>query len=374
MKKLTPAMGTVSNRNTITSIEGVLLETTDEGLIRISTYDMNKGFRSTFAPTSIERDGRFIINAQRLYQTMRVMPEDEITIDIDENLSCTISSGNASFSVFAMRGEDFPNMPELISENGFKMPAELLRRVIGKVSHSIAEQDSRPMLCGAFFKVRGDGIDVVSSDSYTLSKCHVNCDVSSINSSAINYSFILPGHSLAELSKVLLEGEDEDITFYVARRHAIIVKDDITFFTRTIDSDYIDYDRVLPKDNDISIVINRERLLDGLERVNIIAEEKIQGRGKSYVKLTVRDGSVVLTSSSVNGRVVDEVECYHEGGELELGFNCRFLINNVRVADGENIKITMKGPTQAITIEATEADEDLTYLYMVLPVRMNEQK
>ena len=374
MKKLTPAMGTVSNRNTITSIEGVLLETTDEGLIRISTYDMNKGFRSTFAPTSIERDGRFIINAQRLYQTMRVMPEDEITIDIDENLSCTISSGNASFSVFAMRGEDFPNMPELISENGFKMPAELLRRVIGKVSHSIAEQDSRPMLCGAFFKVRGDGIDVVSSDSYTLSKCHVNCDVSSINSSSINYSFILPGHSLAELSKVLLEGEDEDITFYVARRHAIIVKDDITFFTRTIDSDYIDYDRVLPKDNDISIVINRERLLDGLERVNIIAEEKIQGRGKSYVKLTVRDGSVVLTSSSVNGRVVDEVECYHEGGELEIGFNCRFLINNVRVADGENIKITMKGPTQAITIEATEADEDLTYLYMVLPVRMNEQK
>ena len=374
MKKLTPAMGTVSNRNTITSIEGVLLETTDEGLIRISTYDMNKGFRSTFAPTSIERDGRFIINAQRLYQTMRVMPEDEITIDIDENLSCTISSGNASFSVFAMRGEDFPNMPELISENGFKMPAELLRRVIGKVSHSIAEQDSRPMLCGAFFKVRGDGIDVVSSDSYTLSKCHVNCDVSSINSSAINYSFILPGHSLAELSKVLLEGEDEDITFYVARRHAIIVKDDITFFTRTIDSDYIDYDRVLPKDNDISIVINRERLLDGLERVNIIAEEKIQGRGKSYVKLTVRDGSVILTSSSVNGRVVDEVECYHEGGELEIGFNCRFLINNVRVADGENIKITMKGPTQAITIEATEADEDLTYLYMVLPVRMNEQK
>ena len=66
LNKLTPAMGTVSNKNTITSIEGVLMETMDDGKIRISTYDMNKGVRSTFEPTSIEREGKFIVNAQRL--------------------------------------------------------------------------------------------------------------------------------------------------------------------------------------------------------------------------------------------------------------------------------------------------------------------
>lgn len=374
MKKLTPAMGTVSNRNTITSIEGVLLETTDDGLIRLSTYDMNKGFRSTFAPISIERDGKYIINAQRLYQTMRVMPEDEVTIDIDDNLNCTISSGSSSFSVFAMKGADFPNMPDLVSDNGFMMSAETLRKVIGKVSHSIADQDNRPMLCGAFFKVKKDGLDVVSSDSYTLSRCRVSCEVNSINDSDVNYSFIIPGHSLSELSKILLEGEEDEITFFVARRHAIIVKEDIIFFTRTIDSDYIDYERVIPKDNDISVIVDKERFLEGLERVNIIAEEKIQGRGKSYVKLIVNDDKIVLTSSSVNGKVVDEVSCEHEGNNLEIGFNCRFLINNVKVSDGEKIKITMKGATQAITIEATEKSDELSYLYMVLPVRMNDQK
>jgi DNA polymerase III sliding clamp (beta) subunit (PCNA family) len=66
MDKLTPAMGTVSNKNTITAIEGVLLETLEDGNIRISTYDMNKGFRATLAPVSIEREGKYIINAQRL--------------------------------------------------------------------------------------------------------------------------------------------------------------------------------------------------------------------------------------------------------------------------------------------------------------------
>ena len=82
MDKLTPAMGTVSNKNTITSIEGVLIETLDDGNVRLSTYDMSKGIRAVFTPTEIEREGKFIINAQRLYQTVKVLPEQEITIDI----------------------------------------------------------------------------------------------------------------------------------------------------------------------------------------------------------------------------------------------------------------------------------------------------
>ena len=86
MNKLTPAMGTVSNKNTITSIEGVLIETLDGGKVRISTYDMNKGYRAQIEPVSIEREGRFIINAQRLYQTVRVLPDDEITIDMERLL------------------------------------------------------------------------------------------------------------------------------------------------------------------------------------------------------------------------------------------------------------------------------------------------
>ena len=91
LNKLTPAMGTVSNKNTITSIEGVLIETLDDGNVQISTYDMNKGIRAKVVPSSVEREGKFIINAQRFYQTVKVLPEDDIEIDIDDNLNCTLS-------------------------------------------------------------------------------------------------------------------------------------------------------------------------------------------------------------------------------------------------------------------------------------------
>ena len=374
MNVLTPAMGTVSNKNTITSIEGVLMETMDDGKIRISTYDMNKGIRATFEPTSIEEEGKFIINAQRLYQTIRVLPEDEITVEINEKLNCTISSGKASFSMFATRGEDFPNLPDLVSDRGFEISSLLLKNMINKVSHSVAVQDNRIMLMGAFFKLSDGNMEVVSCDNYTLSKCNVKCDINSIGIEKSNeYSFIIPGHALGEMNKILPSEDDYKCVFYLSRKHAIIKCENIVFFTRTIDSEYIDYNRIIPKENDIFVTVERERILSGLERANIIAEEKIQGSGRSYVKLRAEDQYLTLTSTSVNGKVFDEMDCVHEGSDIEIGFNCRYLINSIRVAEGENVKISLKSPTHAITIEPADEIEDFNYFYMILPVRMNEQ-
>ena len=375
INKLTPAMGTVSNKGTITAIEGVLIETVEDGKIRISTYDMTKGVRSTFEAISVEEEGKYIINAQRLYQTVRVMPEDEVTIEVNDKLNCTVSSGKASFSMFAMRGEEFPNLPELSGDRGFSISSEKIRLMIGKVAHSIAEVDNRPMLCGAFFKITEGNLEVVSCDSYTLSRCSVKCDIASLfAANDVNFSFIIPGHALNELSKNLAEGDEEIVEFYISRKHAIIKKGDSIFFTRTIESEYIDYNRIIPKDNDIIVTVDRDRFLDGLERANIVADEKIKGSTRSYVKLTTDDQTIAITSASVNGRVSDEMECVHEGRDIEIGFNCRYLINSVKVAEGENIKITLKSPTQAITIEPAEEADDFKYFYMILPVRMNEQK
>ena len=375
MNVLTPAMGSVSNKNTITSIEGVLIETLDNGLIEVSSYDMNKGVRATFAPTDVEREGKFIINAQRLYQTVRALPDDELTIDINEKLNCEISCGKASFSIFASRGEDFPTLPELTSDKGFSVSAVNFKKAIGKVSHSIAVQDNRAMLMGAFFKIDNSGMQVVSCNSYTLSKCDIACEVNSLSddNGAVSHSFIIPGHALTEINKILPDDEDYMCSVFISRKHAIIKCDNVTFFTRTIDMDYIDYNKIIPKDNDIFITLNRERLLSALERANIIAEEKIQGSGKNYVKISVSDNIVTLSSTSVNGKLFDEMECVHEGGEIEIGFNCRFLINSIRVSEGEEIIISFKSPTHAITISPKEESEDFNYLYMVLPVRMNEK-
>ena len=183
-------------------------ETLDITADMLSSYDMNKGIRATFIPSSLEEEGNYIINAQRFYQTVRALPEGEITLEVTENLNCTISCGKASFSMFATKGEDFPNLPELLSDKGFKISSSILKTVIGKVIHSVAVADNRIMLTGAFFNVCREGIEVVSCDNYTLSKCNVKCEVESDDD---NYSFIIPGHALGELVKSL--SPFSDMTF-----------------------------------------------------------------------------------------------------------------------------------------------------------------
>ena len=92
-----------------------------------------------------------------------------------------------------------------------------------------------------------------------------------------------------------------------------------------------------------------------------------------FVKIKLEDQFLTLTSSSVNGKVYDEMDAEHEGRDLEIGFNCRYLINSIKVAEGEKINLTFKSETQAITIEPNEKEEDFNYFYMILPVRMSEK-
>lgn len=370
MEKLSPAMGSVSTQNTITSIEGILLETVEDGKIRLSTYDMNKGVRALVDAVSIERPGSFIVNAKRFYSTLRVLPDDDITVDVNDKLNMTVSSGKSSFSMFVLAGQDFPNLPELLSDEGFVINSRLLRSMIDRVMHSVAVADTRAMLCGAFFKIRGNTIDAVSCDSYTLSIRHEVSEIPRIGGEN-DYSFIIPGHALGEIVRLLADaGEEDTVDFYLSRKHAILRKEDIVFFTRTIESDYIDYERIMPKENDNIVVLDRERLLTGLERANLIAEEKVQGSGRSYVKLRLDGQKLTLTSSSVNGKVYDEMDCVHEGPELEIGFNCRYLINCVRAATGESLRLSFKNATSAVVMEPVEKDENSNFFYMVLPVRM----
>lgn len=372
LSALYPAMATVSNQKTISSIEGVLIETLDGNRVRLSTFDMNKGTRATIEAKQILERGSFIINAGRLLQIIKVLGEEDITIAVDESYTATVSGGRASFSLSAMRGQDFPSMPELDGSRGFSLPSSVLKDMIGRVLHSVADQDTRPMLCGAFFRI-GDGqMEIISCDSYTLSRRSVRCDLRDVGEiSVLDFSFIVPGHALNELVRILDDSE-ETVTVKIARKHAIFFLGNIVFFTRMIDSEYIDYERIIPKDQSIFVRVARTKLLSALERAFLIAEERIQGSARSYVKLIVEGDKMNVTSASVNGKVFDDMPVSHEGEDIEIGFNCRYLINSIRATEGDELILSFKSATRCVTITPAEKEENKDFFYMVLPVRMNQ--
>ena len=170
----------------------------------------------------------------------------------------------------------------------------------------------------------------------------------------------------------ILPDKDENVNVFLSRKHAIVKIRDIVFFTRMIDSEYIDYKRIIPTSQTIFVKVNRERMLRGLERAILVAEDKVQGSARSYVKIGIKGNVFSLTSTSVNGKVYDEMECEHEGDDLEIGFNCRYLINSIRSSEGEEVYLTFKSATQSVTIEPVDKKENESFFYMILPVRMND--
>ena len=147
---------------------------------------------------------------------------------------------------------------------------------------------------------------------------------------------------------------------------------DIIFFTRLIDTKYIDYERIIQNNLPIEVVIDRAQFLDSLERASLISEKKSIGSSRSYVKLSFRDQTMKLSSISLNAQIHDELECEHRGEDIDIGFHCRYLINALRALDCEKVRMYLKAPRICMIMRPEDKAEDKELLQMILPVKMAE--
>ena len=369
LEKLVRSMGAVSQRNTHPFTEGVLIETAEDG-IKMATYDMEKSVRS-FVEAEVIIEGGCVINAQRLLSIIRTLPENVVTMTVDEALLVTIQSGRSSFSLHALPAKDFPQMPVIAGRESFTIEQCALKRMILKTAHSIAQEDQRIVLCGAFFKLSEDNIRIVSCDSRKLSIGNLRTPIVSVNALE-RTSFIVPGKTVTELVKMLSDEEGVFITIMVTNKNIIFNMENLVFSSRLIEGEYIDYDRLVPKDQPIVCELNAKALCDALERASLISEEKIAGAAKSFVKLTFNGGVLNVTSTSANGNIFEEIECSHTGDDISIGFNCRFLIDTMRSINTENVRISLSSPFTSAVFEPIDDDAQDNYIYMVLPLKIKE--
>lgn len=370
LEKLVRSMGAVSQRNTHPFTEGVLIESTDDGL-KMATYDMEKSVRS-FVEAEVINPGGCVINAQRFLSIIRILPEQTITMTVDEALLVTIQSGRSSFSLHALPAKDFPQMPVIAGRESFTMEQCALKKMILKTAHSIAQIDQRPVLCGAYFKLEKDNIRIVSCDSYKLSIGNLRTPIISVIDSLERTSFIVPGKTVTELVKMLSDEPDVFVTIMVTNKNIIFNMDNLVFSSRLVEGEYIDYDRLVPKNQPIVAEINTKEFTDALERAALISEEKIAGATKNYVKLTFTDNSIQITSKSANGNIFEEIECSHTGENISIGFNCRFLIDTMRSVTTETVRLGFSSAFASATFEPVDSESDDSYLYMVLPLKIKE--
>ena len=367
-----PLMCAVSNHSTLKATEGILIEAKIPDTCVLTTYDVEKGMRITIEAKVIE-EGSYIINAQKFNQTLKVMDGEEITLTVDDKLIATIESGKSQHKMNALAGSDFPIVPKLVSDHSFVISQGILKRMIGKISYAMGINDQRPVLNGAYFEVKEGSLMLVSCDSYKLAKCtkHTEITNTGIEGSAVDFSFIVPVKTVNELSRMLLDDEDETVQIYMTRKNIIFILGSLTFFSRLVDGRYIDYDRILVKNHKIHIKVEKYALLSALERAALITEERIAGSVRSSVRLDLEEGILKVLATSAAGSTYDEIEVEHEGEGLLIAFNNRYLIDSVKACGTDVFNISMSSPLTSINLEPADPEEGIEEEYMLLPVKMN---
>ena len=349
---VTPAMSAVSNKNTITSIEGICITAEADGTCILNSFDLEKGIRCTVRGR-VEEPGSYIINGQKLYQIIRFMPGD-IRIEVGENMRARISSGKSEFTINAMPGDEFPNTPALEGDWGFSMPQCELRDAMVKTLYAVAVNEPRPALNGIFFKISGNKLTLVSSDSFRLAVCEKEFGIeNSIGDGALDVAIIVPGKTAGELLK-MLEDSTAPVSVCATSKHIIFKMENLCFFSRLIDAEYVNYEKFIPKTPATYATLPCAALRESLERASLVTEEKNPGQTKSSVKFTFDDQSLLVSAVSVNGAVNDEIPVEKTGPDLKIGFNCRYLLDALRACDTEYIKLALVSPLVSMVITADE--------------------
>lgn len=360
LEAVTPTLCALSTKALIPALECIYFKA-ENGLLTVTGYDLAKGVR-TETPINVEEEGALLLNAQKLSSIIRALPEGMVDISTDKDYKVTIVSGKIKFEILGLPTDGYPSIPELAGDRSFTIPKGILKRLCQQVLFSVSVDEKRPVLTGVNFEINGDKLTIVSCDAFRLSIRH-----ETIQSDEL-MKFIVPGRTLSELMK-LLDDSDENIVVELTNKHIIMHFDNLYFFSRLIEGEYLDYLKPIPKDTTIEVKVKLDDFISSCERASLVIDERV----KSPIKITVAPGGLLFSCDSVNGKVRDEIPASVSGGELEIGFNNKFLLDALRAASLSNddeVVLRMRSPLVGMSIQPIDHD---SFFYLVLPVRLNDE-
>lgn len=347
----------VSSKSSIPALEGLFLQTGTETL-SVCGYNMQTGIK-TKIPADISQEGEMVINARLFGDIIRKMPDDIIVFTADDKFMVNVSCGDAKFDIMGLSASDFPELPSVEDEYSCSMKQSVLKKMIGETAFAVSTNESRIVHTGSLFEIDESQLTMVSVDGFRLALRKEK--IEKIEGGA--FTFVAPGTALNEVEKICEETDDE-IAIILGSRHIQFMANDTMLICRRLEGDFLDYKNAIPRKNKTILTIDKRELLDSIDRVSVVISDKL----KSPVRCVFGDGVVTLSAKTGNGDSKDVCKVIGDGENLEIGFNNRYLMEALRYAPADKVKMELNSSISPCIIVPTEGEEN--FLYMVLPVRL----
>ena len=346
----------VSPKSSIPALEGILLEADHD--LRLTGYNLETGIRTT-VPAQIDHGGSLVLSARLFGEIIRKLPDDVVVFD-SQDYTVHITCGLSEFNILATDAEDFPELPAVEDKNALTLPRAALGSMIRQTLFAVSDNESRPIHTGSLFEIDDTGLTIVSVDGYRLALRH---EAIESKEGMPSFSFVVPGAALGEVEKICGDSEEPAVVTQ-GDRHVMFQMGDTMLVSRRLEGEFLAYKQAIPRNNSIKVEGETRTLLTSIDRVSLIITDKL----KSPLRCVFGDGVLNITTKTGIGDAADQCPISGDGEGLEIGFNNRYLMDALKAAPADRVRLELSSGVAPCVILPAEGEEN--FLYMVLPVRL----
>jgi DNA polymerase-3 subunit beta len=356
LKPLQQIGGVVERRQTLPILANVLINARTDQLT-ITATDLEVEMK-TSAPVTSDGELDFTLPARKLIDICRALPENsEIQLTVDKDRA-VLKSGRSRFTLGILPAQDYPAIEPTVSSHHFSVSQKLLKNLIDKTHFAMAQQDVRYYLNGLLLEVGGGIIRTVATDGHRLASSEEACDLEE----GIDVQVILPRKAVLELGR-LLEDLEEKVEVDISSNHVRLKMGETSFTSKLIDGKFPDYQRVIPKNFDKTVIADRDELKQALQRTSILSNEKYRG-----IRFQFTQGRLqLLAHNPEQEEAEEEMEIDYKGEELTIGFNVGYLIEALNVIDSSSVKLSLSDANSSCLVQDTKTDNNR---YVIMPMRL----
>ena len=329
-------------RSTISLLEGVYMKAEQRRLLLRCT-DLNIQIEASI-DALIEKEGATVLPGRLFSEMAKRLPGESVSI-----YRTTLQCEDAG---------DYHAMNEVESDTSIKIEPNDFKSMVRGCIFAAAQDDTKPILTGALMELGSDSLRLIALDGYRLALRTAPI----VNNGTEEKEIVVPARSLIEVARILPDdGEKATITF--SRTHLSATGGDVKIIARLMEGDFIKYKQILPNEHMTRVRVNRKELLDGIERVALMARES----KSNLIKFSISREMIEISANSEIGRSNEEIPCAAMGEDIEIAFNNKYLTDVFKVLDDEEIYMDFNSNVSPCVVKPINGEE---YYYLILPVRL----
>jgi len=355
---LTAVAASIPAKTTLPVLANILVETTERG-IRLSGTDLDIAV-STEVMADVETPGAITIPAKKLSEIARELPPAPVKIGAMGEQRITLECGRSRFKLLGLPRDEFPTFPQVRFQDSWRVRSGDLQKIISHTSFAVSTEESRPILNGVLWELRADRMRMVATNGHRLTRM----DLPITEGNSPGGDLIVPPKALDQVRRLF--PAEEELEIAQGDNHLGFRSPFTSVFTRLIEGPYPNYEQVIPRDNDRVAISDKIALVSALKRMSVIASDQTH-----RIRLSFNAGLLRFSVQTPDlGEAQDELPIRFSGDPIDIGFNANYLLEILRYIPTDEVRVTLKAPERAVTLEPENWSDPASYLCLVMPLRL----